>query len=115
MDKRASPVGGISLQSSEISVGGMKIFPCKHTSAGMKNVEMRVRRRKYVFDFSNFQVNISINVKFHRDRRDKNCHINARNNLSRQRSQPAYRDNSPPYKQALEELSNSLIRIYNTS
>ena len=67
MDKRANPVGGISLQSSEILVGGMKISPCKHSSAGlarpltgMKNVEMRVRRRSYVIDFSNFQVNISI-------------------------------------------------------
>ena len=30
MDKRASPVGGISLQSGEISVGGMKIFQCKY-------------------------------------------------------------------------------------
>ena len=29
MDKRANPVGGISLQSSEILVGGMKILPCK--------------------------------------------------------------------------------------
>ena len=48
MDKRASPVGAISLESGEISVGGMKIFPCKHISragplTGMKNVEMRVR------------------------------------------------------------------------
>ena len=69
MDKQASPVRGISLQSSEISVDGMKIFPCKHSSAGlarlstgMKNVEMRVRRRKYVID------------------------LNARNNSSRQPS-----------------------------
>ena len=70
MDKRASPVGAISLQSGEISVGGMKIFPCKHISRagpliGMKNVEMRVRRRNYVIEFSNFQVNRSIKVKFH--------------------------------------------------
>ena len=50
MDKRASPVGGISLESSEISVGGME------------NVQMPVHRRNYVIDFSNFQVNISINV-----------------------------------------------------
>ena len=33
---------------------------------GMKNVEMRVRRRNYVIDFSNFQVKISINVQFHK-------------------------------------------------
>ena len=45
----------------------------------MKNVEMRVRRRKYVID------------------------LNARNNSSRQPSQPAYRDNLPPYKQALRQ------------
>ena len=71
MDKRPSPVGGISLESGEISVGGMKIFPFKHSSAGIKNVEMRVRRRNHVIDFSNFQVNISINVKFHPGRRDE--------------------------------------------
>ena len=59
MDKRASPVGGISLESSEISVGGME------------NVQMPVHRRNYVIDFSNFQVNISINVKFHPGRRDE--------------------------------------------
>ena len=33
---------------------------------GMKYVEMRVRRRNYVIDFSNFQVKISINVQFHK-------------------------------------------------
>ena len=60
MDKRASPVGRISLQSGEISVGGMKIFPCKHSFAwlarlpGWKMFEMRMRRRNYVVDFSNF-------------------------------------------------------------
>ena len=35
MDKRASPVGGISPQSGEISVGGMKIFPCKQSLTGL--------------------------------------------------------------------------------
>ena len=29
-------------------------------------------------DFSNFQVNISINVKFHPGRRNENNHMNAR-------------------------------------
>ena len=43
--------------------------PARYT--GMKNVEMRVRRRNYVIDFSNIQVNISINVKFHPGRRDE--------------------------------------------
>ena len=55
----------------------------------MKNVEMRVRRRNYVINFSNFQVNISINVKFHPGRRDEKYHINARNNSARQSIQPA--------------------------
>ena len=70
----------------------MKIFLCKHSLTRlarfteMKNVEMRVRRRNYVIDFSNFQVNISINVKFHPGRRDEKYHINARNNSSRQPS-----------------------------
>ena len=71
MDKRASPVGRISLESSEISIGGRKISPCKHSlhslTLNIKNVEMRMRRRNYVIDFSNFQVNISINAKFHPD------------------------------------------------
>ena len=36
MDKQASPVDGISpLQSGEILVSGMKIFPCKHSLAGL--------------------------------------------------------------------------------
>ena len=49
--------------------GPAGIFPYEHTvpPTGMKNVEMRVRRRNYVIDFSNFQLNISINVKFHPD------------------------------------------------
>ena len=60
----------------------------------MKNVEMRMRRRNYVIDFSNFQVNISINVKFHPSRRDENNHMNAREiiNLSRLAGQLGYRD-----------------------
>ena len=41
----------------------------------MKNVEMGMRRRNYVIDFSNFQVNISINVKFDHGRRDENNHM----------------------------------------
>ena len=104
MDKWASPVGGISLQSSEISVGGLKIFPCKRSLAGlagMKIGEMRVRRRNYVISFSNFQVNISINIKFHPGRRDENYQINARDNSSRQPSYLAHRAGSFPYKQSL--------------
>ena len=56
------------------------IFPYEHSvpPTGMKNVEMRMRRRNYVIGFSNFQVNISINVKFHPGRRDENNHMNAR-------------------------------------
>ena len=56
------------------------IFPYEHSvpPTGMKNVEMRMRRRNYVIDFSNFQVNISINVKFHPGRRDENKDTNAR-------------------------------------
>ena len=38
--------------------------------------------------------------KFHPGRLDKKYHINARNNSSRQPSQPAYRDNSRSYKQS---------------
>ena len=75
MDKRASPVGGISLESA-------------WGDLGMKNVEMRVCRRNCVINFLNFYVNISMNVKFHSGRKDEN--INARNNSSRQPSHLAY-------------------------
>ena len=56
---------------SEMRAG---IFPYEHLvpPTGMKNAEMRMCRRNYVIDFSNFQVNISINVKFHPGRRDEN-------------------------------------------
>ena len=73
MGKRADPL-------SEISTSGLE-FPHINTfvpPTGMKNVEMRVRRRNYVIDFSNFQVNISINIKFPHSRRDENNHMNAR-------------------------------------
>ena len=62
---------------SEMRAG---IFPYEHLvpPTGMKNVEMRMCRRNYVIDFSNFQVNISINVKFHPGRRDENKDTNAR-------------------------------------
>ena len=49
------------------------IFPFEHS-----HVEIRIRARNYVIDFSNFQVNISINVKFHPGRRDENNHMNVR-------------------------------------
>ena len=37
--------------------GGERIFSYEHSipPTGMKNVEMRMRRRNYVIDFSNFQ------------------------------------------------------------
>ena len=78
MGKRAGPLSEISAQSAEISAS--IIFPYEQSvpPTGMKNVEMRMRRRNYVNDFSNFQVNISINVKFHPGRRDENNHMNAR-------------------------------------
>ena len=76
---------------------------------GMKNVEMRVRRRNYENDYSNFQVNISINVKFHPGRLDEKYNINARDNSSWQPSQPACRDNSPVYKQVL--IGPQLIKL----
>ena len=70
------------------------IFPYEHSvpptgRTGMKNVQMRMRRRNYVTDFSNFQVNISINVKFHPGRR-----YERKRNLSRLAAQLGYRDHS---------------------
>ena len=74
----------------------------------MKNVEMRVRRKNYVNDFSNFQVNVSttgINWSISNSIPVDGIKVayikNARNNSSRQPSQPAYWDNQPLYKQAL--------------
>ena len=42
----------------------------------MKNVEIRMRRRNYVIDFSNFQVNTSINVKLHPGQLGYRDHMN---------------------------------------
>ena len=80
MGRRADPLSEISADAAEISASGLKIFPYERSVplTEMKNVEMRMRRRNYVIDFSNFQVNISINVKFHPGRWDKNNHMNAR-------------------------------------
>ena len=64
---------------AEISASGLEFLPCEHSvpPTWVKNVGMRMRRRNDVIDFSNFQVNISINVKFHPGRRDENNHMNA--------------------------------------
>ena len=75
MGRRAGQLSEVSRRdAADISAGGMEIFPYEHSipPSGMKNVEMRMRRRNYVIDFSNFQVNISMNVKF------ENNHVNAR-------------------------------------
>ena len=37
-------------------------------------------RKNYVIDFSNFEVNISINVKFYPGKQDEDYHMNTRNN-----------------------------------
>ena len=50
----------------------MRFYVC----TGMKNVEIRMRRRNYVNHFSNFQVNILINDKFHTGRGDESNHMN---------------------------------------
>ena len=65
MDKRASPVDGISIESIEISMAHLP---------GVRDEKLMLKfacRRNYVIDFSNFQVNISINIKFHPGRRDE--------------------------------------------
>ena len=80
MGKRAGLLSEISADAGEISASGLEFSHMEHSvpPTGMKNAEMRMRRRNYVINFSNFQVNISINVKFHPGRRDENNHMNAR-------------------------------------
>ena len=75
-------------------LSGLEILPNEHSvpPTGMKNVEMRTRRRNYVIDFSNFEVNISINVKFPHSRRDENNHMNAREIYPALTGQLGYRD-----------------------
>ena len=51
-----------------------------------------MHRRNYVIDILKFQVNISINVKFHPGRRDENNYMNAREILSRLAGQLGYQD-----------------------
>ena len=67
MGNRAGPLSEIATDAAEISASGLEIFPYEHSvpPTGMKNVEMSMRRTNYVIDFSNFQVNITMKVKFH--------------------------------------------------
>ena len=64
MGKRAGLLSEILADAAEISASRLEILPNEHSvpPTGMKNVEMRTRRRNYVIDFSNFEVNISIKM-----------------------------------------------------
>ena len=87
MGKRAGRLSEILADAAEISTSGLEIFHMNTPPpTGMKKVEMRMRRRNYVIDFSYFQVNISINVEFHPGRRDENRNMYAREIY------PSYRD-----------------------
>ena len=52
MGKRAGPLSEMLVDDAEISASGLEFSHKKCWK--MKNVEMRMRRRNYVIDFSNF-------------------------------------------------------------
>ena len=89
MGKRTGPLSEILADAADISPSGLEFSHKKCWK--MKNVEMRMRRRNYVIDFSNFQVNISMNVKFHPGRRWKQPY-ECKRNLSCLAGQLGYRD-----------------------